>query len=346
MYGLESETKREMLFSQELRRELSPSEREFLENEKQHAFGHHENMAKIMDKYPNFKVLFIDATDKGTVGSDFFKELDPELLDYFSQIHTGTNFNKNNFRYEEFSEQLFKYMFGFKPDDLRFQTIRTINQNSSLPISTVKFDLVLGSGGEVNQLDTQPEYAEQLKKIKTIFEQVINTKTPFLATCATHQIIGELIHEMDGGEGTIIDNLHDEHGNELTESGVIDLFASEQTKISPLAINLPKQFSIMSNHGQYLTQIPKGATSLAENRFQNNLIQTQLLGYENGIGIQAHPEFSPAVILARNRLARAEAAWEGKELPTLAEVDPRATWQAREILFPAIVEFAANHKNI
>jgi GMP synthase-like glutamine amidotransferase len=345
MQSFESESNnRERLFSQELKRELSPAEREFLETELQHTRGHHETMANIIEQFPDFKVLFIDATDKGTVGSDFFTELSPELLNYLTQIHTGEDFSKSNFNYKKFSENLFRYMLGFKSDDPRFETIRTIEPDSPIPDSTAQYSLIVGSGGEVNHQNTQPEYADQLNKIQEILKQVLHDQTPFLATCATHQIIGELIYEMEGGIESIIDNLHDEHGGEISESGVIDLFTNEQARSFPLTANLPEKFSVMSNHGQYLTEVPKGAVSLAGNRFQDKPVPTQLLGYKNGIGIQAHPEFSPVVIFARNRLARAMAAWKGQELPAVAEVDNRPTWEAREIIFPEIVKFAAKAK--
>jgi hypothetical protein len=194
----------------ELKRELSPAEREFLQTELEHSMAHHDNMARIVDSMPELHqkpVLFINATEFGITGNKWFNELHPELLDMFMQIQTGQHYDKDKFDYRQFPDMTFRHMFGFGPDDTRFQSIRTVEPNAKVPETTKGDSLVIGSGGELNQRNTQKQYLEQQAKIKQILKQVLRDETPFVLVCATHQAMGQCAHELAGQDDLYIESL-------------------------------------------------------------------------------------------------------------------------------------------
>ena len=344
-----SEHERERMYFQELTRPLSETEREYLNAELRESEQHHMRMKEIVDSMPELEtkpVLFLDATDRGTVGSDFFTELNPELLNFLNKIQTGQPFpeRKSQFDYRQFAGKTFGYMFGFEPDDKRFKLFRTIDPETRLPENLDDYSLVIGSGGEINYLHTQAQYLEQLTKLKSFMNILLDSGKPFFMTCATHQILGQAVHERAGNDSMIIADLKDQEGQPLTESGIIDLFKTGPGQQDEFTKNLPEQFSIMSNHGQYLTEVPPGAVTLAGNKFNGVPIETQLLSYQNGLGIQGHPEFDPVVMIARLILNRSLDVLKGKQVGKFPEPDPRNTYTAREVLFPEFMQFA--HKLI
>jgi GMP synthase-like glutamine amidotransferase len=337
------ERERERQFQYELNKEIRPEERDYLENELEHTDRLHETMKEILDSIPHLDrrpILLVDAVDRGTVGSDFFTDVNPELLNYFMRIHTGHGFNRrtDKFDYRDFPSLLFRHLFGMEKDDPRLVTVRTMDPESELSLNPNDFSLVLGTGGEVNHKNTQEEYVHIVDKIKPFFSKLLDSNTPFAMACASHQLLGQAAAERAGHPSFIIDELKQEDGSPITETGIVDLFATPESKNNFYTSDLPDKFSIISNHGQYLTEIPPGAVSLAANRFKGQPIPTQLLAYENGISIQAHPEFSPAVDLIKQRLTMAQAAWEGITLPPYDGLDNRPTWTAREYLFPKILQ--------
>lgn len=332
--------KRELISKKELERKINFEERQFLESELERTKSHHERMNAIVEGLTIFKkkpVLLINASDKATMGQDWIADLDPELLDYFVKIQTGQSYTKEKFDYKTFVPYIFEYLLGFKKDDERFKKVSLVH-GDQLPKDPSDYSLIIGTGGEINDFETQPQYIRNKEALRDFFALSRDAKIPFAVTCATHQILGQLIYEKNGGQGSIVKNLQDQNGHTVTESGLVEFTLNDTGKKSYLTSDLNHQFFIMSNHGQYLRELPPGAESLAF----NNVCSTQIIQYVDnnqttGIGFQAHPEISSAVLLLVQRYERAQAVQkEGVVNFSEIKVDTRPTYLVREKVFPKI----------
>lgn len=331
----------ESLYEKELSRKPSPLEINFLQQELERSQLHHEHMKTLVDELEilhSKPILLVDAADRATMGKSWIPSVNKELLSYFVKIQTGREYDQTTFDYKKFVGQTFAYMFGFDEDDARFKKVSLV-QGDTLPIDPTQYSLIIGTGGELNDFQTQPEYEDIRTSIRTFFTKVLTTKTPFAVTCATHQILGELIHELHGGKESIVDNLKDAQGASTTESGSVVFTLSDVGKTSLLTSELDTQFNIMSHHGQYLTQIPPGAVSLA----YNPVCTTQILEYlddnnnTTGIGFQGHPEMSNTVLMLLSRFTQATYAKNNQPIPQDTEVDTSATYSVRENVFPKVL---------
>ena len=327
----------ELAYKQELERKINIEERIFLESELERTKSHHQHMNGIVENLEVLKekpILLVNAADKATMGQDWIKSIDQELLNYFVKIQTGQNYSKENFDYKIFVSQIFEYMFGFKPDDQRFTKI-ALAHGGKLPDDPSKYSLIIGTGGEINDFETQPKYERIRKEIRDFFAKAIESKVPFAVTCATHQILGQLLYEKNGGMGSLVQNLKDKNGQPITESGLVQFTLNESGRQSFLTTDLDENFYIMSNHGQYLQELPPGARSLAF----NNICGTQIIEYDNGIGFQAHPEISNAIIMIVQRYERADMIKKGIQVSADVEVNTTPAYMVREKVFPKIFSF-------
>ncbi|QQS60328.1 hypothetical protein IPN41_04440 [Candidatus Falkowbacteria bacterium] len=332
---------REQAYKSELERKINAEERKFLEFELKRTRSHHEKMNARVESLEILKhkpVLLINASDKGTMGQDWIADMDTELLDYFVKIQTGRNYVKKNFDYTKYIPYVFEYMFGFKKDDERFKKVSLV-YGDQLPKDPSDYSLIIGTGGEINDFETQPQYLETKESLRDFFALSQSAKVPFVVTCATHQILGQLLHEKNGGTGSIVRNLKDKYGYPATESGIVKFTLNDGQK-SFLTSGLDKEFFIMSNHGQYLQELPPGSESLAF----NDVCSTQIIeykdnGHTSGIGFQAHPEISNAILLLVQRYERAQVARKnGITNTSEIEVDTRPTYMVRENVFPRIFD--------
>ena len=333
---------REQAYKSELERKINAEERKFLESELKRTRSHHEKMNARVESLEILKqkpVLLINASDKGTMGQDWIADMDTELLDYFVKIQTGRNYVKKNFDYKQFIPHIFEYMFGFEPNDKRFEKVSLVH-GDQLPKDPSDYSLIIGTGGEINDFETQPQYTKTKEALRNFFGLLKDTKVPFAVTCATHQILGQLIYEKNGGVGSIVQNLKNRNGVAVTESGLVEFKLNEAGQKSSLTSGLDNEFFIMSNHGQYLSELPPGAESLAF----NDICSTQIIQYSDndkitGIGFQAHPEISNAILLLVQRYERAQVARKnGITNTSEIEVDTRPTYMVRENVFPRIFD--------
>lgn len=329
----------ELASKQELERKINSIERAFLESELERSRRHHEGMNTLVENLEILKekpVLLVNAADKATMGQDWVSSIDQELLNYFVKIQTGQNYSKENFDYKLFVGQIFEYMFGFKPDDPRFIKI-ALAHGGKLPDDPSKYSLIIGTGGEINDFETQPQYEKIRKEIRDFFSKAIEARAPFAVTCATHQILGQLLYEKNGGQGSLVQNLQDKNGQPLTESGLVQFTLNETGKKSFLTTDLDENFYIMSNHGQYLQDLPPDAQALAF----NDVCSTQIIQYVKnnqtyGIGFQAHPEISNAILMLMQRYERAQMIKKGLQPPTEIEVNTTPAYTVREKVFPKV----------
>jgi len=329
----------ELAYKQELEREMNTIERAFLESEVERTRHHHESMNAIVEGLEILKekpIVLVNAADKATMGQDWVGGINQELLRYFVKIQTGQEYNKENFDYKKFVGQTFAYMFGFKPDDERFIKI-SLAHGGVLPDDPSKYSLIIGTGGEINDFETQPQYEKIRKEIREFFSKSIEAQVPFAVTCATHQILGQLLYEKNGGLGSLVQNLQDKNGKPLTESGLVQFTLNEAGRKSFFTSGLDNNFFIMSNHGQYLRDLPPDARSLAE----NDICSTQIIEYVKnnrtyGIGFQAHPEISNAILMLVQRYERALMIQQGLEPSRDITVDTNPTYTVREKVFPKV----------
>ncbi len=329
----------ELAYKQELERKVDTIERAFLKSEVERTKHHHESMNAIVEGLEILKekpILLVNAADKATMGQDWVSGINEELLDYFVRIQTGQKYSKENFDYKKFVGQTFEYMFGFKPDDERFKKI-SLAHGGVLPDDPSKYSLIIGTGGEINDFETQPQYEKIRKEIREFFSKSIEAQVHFAVTCATHQILGQLLYEKNGGHGSIVQNLQDKHGEPLTESGLVQFTLNEAGRKSFFTSGLDNNFFIMSNHGQYLRDLPPDARSLAE----NDICSTQIIEYVKnnrtyGIGFQAHPEISNAILMLVQRYERALMIQQGLEPSRDITVDTNPTYTVREKVFPKV----------
>lgn len=329
----------ELAYKQELERKINNTERAFLEAEVERTQRHHESMKTIVDGLEILKekpILLVNAADKATMGQDWVANLDQELLNYFVKIQTGREYVKETFDYKLFVSQIFEYMFGFKPGDRRFKKVALVH-GEKLPGDPSHYSLIIGTGGEINDFETQPQYEKVRSEIRDFFTKVIAAHTPFAVTCATHQILGQLLYEKNGGQGSLVQNLQDNNGQPVIESGLVKFTLNESGKKSLFTEGLDKDFYIMSNHGQYLQSLPPGARSLAF----NEICSTQIIEYidnnrTTGIGFQAHPEISNAILLLIQRYEQAQAVKKGLKPTAYIEVDTNPAYTVREKVFPKV----------
>lgn len=329
----------ELAFKQELERKINSIERAFLESELERSKHHHESMNAIVESLEILKekpILLVNAADKATMGQDWISSIDPELLNYFVKIQTGQNYSKENFDYKLFVGQIFEYMFGFMPDDQRFIKV-ALAHGGKLPDDPSKYSLIIGTGGEINDFETQPKYERIRKEIRDFFAKAIEARIPFAVTCATHQILGQLLYEKNGGYGSLVQNLQDKNGEPLTESGLVQFSLNETGRKSFLTSDLDEKFYLMSNHGQYLHDLPPDAQTLA----LNDICSTQIIQYVKnnrvyGIGFQAHPEISNAILMLMQRYERAHMIQNGLQPTVDIEVNTTPAYTVRERVFPKI----------
>jgi len=329
----------ELASKQELERKINSIERAFLESELERSRHHHESMNAIVESLEILKekpVLLVNAADKATMGQDWISSIDPELLNYFVKIQTGQNYSKENFDYKLFVGQIFEYMFGFKPDDQRFKKV-ALAHGGKLPDDPSKYSLIIGTGGEINDFETQPKYERIRKEIRDFFAKAIEARVPFAVTCATHQILGQLQYEKNGGYGSLVQNLQDKNGQPLTESGLVQFSLNEAGRKSFLTSDLDENFYLMSNHGQYLRDLPPDAEALAF----NDVCSTQIIQYKKnnrvyGIGFQAHPEITNAILMLMQRYERSHMIKKGLQPPADIEVNTTPAYTVREKVFPKI----------
>lgn len=329
----------ELAYNQELEKKINKSERFFLESEVERSQRHHEKMNALVESMEILKekpVLLINASDKGTMGQEWIAQLDEELLNYFVTIQTGQRYVKEKFDYKIFVSQIFEYMFGFKPNDQRFKKVSIVH-GDKIPEDPSHYSLIIGTGGEINDFETQPQYEKVRNEIREFFTKVIAAQVPFAVTCATHQILGQLLYEKNGGEGSLVQNLQDENGQLVTESGLVQFSLNEAGEKSLFTTDLDKNFYIMSNHGQYLRDLPHNAHSLAF----NDVCKTQIIEYvdnnqTSGIGFQAHPEISAAILLLVQRYERAQAIKRGVQMGTDSMENIFSANMVREKVFPKI----------
>jgi GMP synthase-like glutamine amidotransferase len=340
----------ELAYKNELERKINPEEREFLQAEVERSRRHHEHMNSIVESLEILKekpILLVNAADKATMGQDWIANLDQELLNYFVKIQTGREYIKSEFDYKKFVGQIFEYMFGFKPDDQRFKQTSLVH-GDTLPADPSKFSLIIGTGGEINDFETQPQYEKTRADIRDFFSKVIDADVPFTVTCATHQILGQLLYEKKGGQGSLVQNLKNAKGEYVTESGLVQFTLNEANRKSFFTTDLDSKFNIMSNHGQYLQDLPPDAQSLA----YNNICSTQIIEYIKnnqtyGIGFQAHPEISNAVLMLAQRHERAQAVKQGVTPSTDIKLDTSSAYLVRDNVFPKIFSLikSANKEN-
>lgn len=335
----------ESAYKKELKRPLDNNERIFLESEVERLKKHHQNMNDLVEKLEILKqkpVLLVDASDKATMGQPWIADIDQELIKYYIKIQTGLD-NSDNLNYKEFVGLTYRHMFGFKPNDKRLEKISLVH-GDKIPTDLSNYSLIIGTGGEINDFETQAQYIKTREDIRNLFSRGIEANIPFVVTCATHQILGQLLYEKNNGYGSIVDNLTNEDGSKITESGLVSFRLSEAGKTSFFTKDLEPQFGIMSNHGQYLRELPPGALSLAE----NDICKTQILEYKNadnrpiGLGFQAHPEISSAILLLFDRYERGQKIKQNIPLAEKNQINTNSTYTTRERVFPKLFSLIKN----
>lgn len=145
---------------------------------------------------------------------------------------------------------------------------------------------------------------------------VVDTDMPILGICYGHQLLAHAL-------GGLVD--YRPQGREI---GTTLATQTASAQNDPLFSGLPASFPIQVTHMQSVLQLPAGAEVLAS----NDLEAYQAVRFRESVwGVQFHPEFSSAVMLAYLEARAGKLLAEGKNVTALCG-QVRATPEAEQLL--------------
>ncbi|SDR30814.1 type 1 glutamine amidotransferase [Natronobacterium texcoconense] len=158
---------------------------------------------------------------------------------------------------------------------------------------------------------------EWIETTKDWVSDAIDCGLPFLGVCWGHQLLADVL------------------GGTVEEMGVYEVGYSdiEQTADSSLFDGVPEEFTAFTSHFDAVTELPPGATPIAENDYSNHGFR-----HEHVFGVQFHPEYDRKT--ARELVERKDLSEERLE-SILAEITPenyRAACPAK-LVFDNFLEY-------
>jgi GMP synthase-like glutamine amidotransferase len=165
-----------------------------------------------------------------------------------------------------------------KEQDWTISGTHFFEPNFSLPTTEefAEIDLLIILGGEMSIHDEAIH--PWLHSEKQLIRQAIHTQTPILAICLGSQLLAEAWGATVKPQG-------------FQEIGFWDVELTPQALESHIFRQFPPRFSTFHWHGDTF-EIPKGATHI----FQSKACPAQGYLKQNTVGIQFHPEMTPAII--------------------------------------------------
>lgn len=141
--------------------------------------------------------------------------------------------------------------------------------------------VVLGGLGEGGYEDTESHKIDKLRtmitKIKPLIDEVDKKNIPTLGICFGHQVLADILG------GKVITDVN------LAESGVTEIFVTEEGKKDPLLATMPDVFQGIVSHKSSVIELPQEAVLLA----YSEKCPIQGFRYKSHIyGFQLHPELT------------------------------------------------------
>ena len=136
---------------------------------------------------------------------------------------------------------------------------------------------VIVTGSPASTYDEEP----WIIRGEDFLRRAADRSVPLYGVCFGHQLVAQAF----GGR---VEKCR--HGWEL---GTVHLTLTDDGKGDPLFSDLPETFTAQMSHGDVVTELPSGATPLAQNEHSEN--QSFRLG-DAIWGTQFHPEFTPTII--------------------------------------------------
>jgi len=126
-------------------------------------------------------------------------------------------------------------------------------------------------------------HAPWVERLAGYVMYLLEQRRPVLGICFGHQLLAYAA----GGEVA-----NHPRGQEL---GTVEVKLLQDAKKDPLLRGLPKRFPVHVNHAQTVKRLPKDATVLARNDFEN----THVFRTGTGWGTQFHPEYTGDIMRAQ-----------------------------------------------
>ena len=189
-------------------------------------------------------------------------------------VKLGTTYPFIAKRYGDFDDWITSNL-GFNPDNIG---VRKPFAGEKLPDPrNVSGVVVTGSHAMVTDQENWSEYTA------TWLQKVIETETPLLGICYGHQL---LAHAMGGRVGP---------GPQGGEFGTVDVQLNDGARDDRLLASLPRVLQVQVCHGEFVLELPPGATLLASSARDPHL------AFAYGIaawGVQFHPEFDRDILVS------------------------------------------------
>jgi GMP synthase (glutamine-hydrolysing) len=192
-----------------------------------------------MEIPPQKYLLFVDMAHPGAMGSEKTKLIDPDRLAKAYEAETGSPEVT-----QDFQSANMRYVFGFKPNDTRFVTVKPFQEEMPLDLSDCVG--VILSGSEANIKDElMPERIAMTNKVMQFIHKAKELNIPMFGICFGSQLLNSVFRAK-------IDWIRDIDNNNVTEeTGLVLLHKTETGSLpgSPLE-KLPSQFYVHANHKQ------------------------------------------------------------------------------------------------
>ncbi|WP_267643688.1 type 1 glutamine amidotransferase [Haloarchaeobius amylolyticus] len=175
----------------------------------------------------------------------------------------------SRFDYPAAIERVLQKQLADQPDLERFAP-----HHGTLPAHT-DYDLVVVAGSHAHVTDPEPWF----DALGAYLDDALATETPVLGVCFGHQFLA-------GHLGGRVESLPDQR------TGLSTIERTAASDDHPAFRDLPREFESFVYHGDHVASAPPGATVLARD---DSGIQAFADRDRDVLGIQFHPEFTPAM---------------------------------------------------
>lgn len=277
---------------------------------------------EVAERIPQDKyILYVDAVEKGTMGSENIDHIDEDRLKKVYEAETGSS----QIDQENFQADNMRYCLGFNKGDERFQKINAFKESIPEDLSENCVGIVF-SGSEVDMKDDEKkEHQKAIEKVQGLARQAKGLGIPMLGICFGGQM---LAHTMKAE----IDWVKNKAGGRERVVGLKQIKKTDTE--NPLLSDLPDNFTGAQNHGQEIVRktLPKGSIVLAES--ESGALEIVLFEEEGRyfiLCLQFHAEVGPT------RLEMVQSGF-GVEIARDEEIFSNEATKAREVLFPLFLQ--------